>query len=284
MTDFTTALHALEERVDIALGSLEQNGRWAEALEIYHYAGAELDALGIPRADAAYRPGRKLRAYLYLREANALRALGRNDEAPPLGELELSAAMASGHRLSIAQAMFSLGSTCVATGDAARGFKLLDDSKAMFEHGSDNEHRQGLGWWYVIQADLSNANLASTSAEYALECAREALAILRPLENWPGIARAHGARAAAYERMGDKKAANVARAAEGMAKGIIDFMARQGLEPAQMTGNGHHDCAHEGHSPEECEHNYQRQASCSDSCQCHPPAARALEAQQAAAQ
>ena len=107
MVDLPEILRELETRTDEALGSLEQNGQWAEALAIYQSAGAEVDALGVARRDPAFRAVRKLRAYLYLREANALRALGRHAEAQPLAEQELSAAMASGHQLSIARAMFS---------------------------------------------------------------------------------------------------------------------------------------------------------------------------------
>jgi tetratricopeptide (TPR) repeat protein len=223
MTDYEQALGELEQRTDKALGALEQDGKWDEALEIYRGAGAEVDALALGRGEAAFKAARKLRAYLYLREANALRALGRHHEAAPLGELELSAAMASGDRLSIARAMFSLGSTCVANGDTQRGFKLLDDSKAMFEHGDDEHHRQGLGWWYIIQADLSNGGLAPTPADYALDCAGQALTILRPLKNWPGIVRAYAARAAAFQRQGDEPAARVARAAQEMARSMLDM-------------------------------------------------------------
>ena len=50
---------------------------------------------------------------------------------------------------------------------------------------------------------------------------RTALAILRPLNNWPGIARAHAARAAAYDRLGQARAAQVARAAEQMALAML---------------------------------------------------------------
>lgn len=223
MTDLATELGELENSTEAALGSLEQDNRWEEALEIYRAAGARVDTLlqGLARADPLYRPARKLRAYLYLREANALRALGRETEAAPLGELELSAAMASGEGLSIARAMFSLGATCLVNGQPERGLKLIEQSKAMFEHVDEPEYKQGLGWWYVIQADLSAAGLMATTAEYALECAQTALTLLRPLNNWPGIARAHAARAQAYDRLGDTRAAQVARAAEQMAAAMI---------------------------------------------------------------
>ncbi len=223
MTDPATQLGELEHRTHQALGTLEQDNRWEEALAIYRAAGAEADALvqGVPRSDPLYRPARKRRAYLYLREANALRALGREAEAAPLGELELSAAMASGEGLSIARAMFSLGTSCLVNGQPERGLKLIEQSKPMFEHVDDPEYRQGLGWWYIVQADLSAAGLVPTSAEYALECAQTALAILRPLHNWPGIARAHAARAHAYQRLGDTRAAQVARTAEQMALALV---------------------------------------------------------------
>ncbi|HLE26528.1 MAG TPA: hypothetical protein VI793_00320 [Anaerolineales bacterium] len=75
MPDYQARLKDFEQRTDDALGSLEQDNRWAEALAVYHSAGGEADALGIPKADPAYKEARRLRAYLYLREANALRVL-----------------------------------------------------------------------------------------------------------------------------------------------------------------------------------------------------------------
>ncbi len=225
MTDFTSLLEALEHRTDDALGSLEQDEQWAEALAVYQRAGAEIDALEIPRAAEAYKNARRLRAYLYLREANAWRALGRPAEAEPLGHLELEAAMASGDSLSIARAMFSLGATSLSNGEIERGLKFLDDSKPMFEHQEDFDHRQGLGWWYIIQADISNGNLARTEPQYALEMANKALEILRPLNNWPGIARAHAARAKASERLGDAETAKLARTAQKMAEEMIKVKA-----------------------------------------------------------
>ena len=221
LTDFAAQLHELEQRTDAALGSLEQDEKWAEALAVYRAAGVEVDALDIPRPDAAYKDARRIRAYLYLREANALRALGRSAEADPLGHLELEAAMASGDSITIARSMFSLGSTYLANGDLERGMKFMDASKPMFEHKDAHDHRQGLGWWYLIQADISNGGLARTGPQYAREMANTALEILRPLDNWPGIARAHAARAKACERSGDLETAKLARAAQKMAEEMM---------------------------------------------------------------
>ncbi len=225
MSDFQTLLHNLQQRTDETLDTLERENRWAEALELYHAAGAEVDALDIPRNDLAYRDAyreaRRVRAYLYLREANALRALGRPAEATTLGEKELEAALASGDGITIARSMFSLGGTYLANGDVERGLKFLDDSKPIFEHGDDYDHRQGLGWWYIIQADIRNADLVVDAPEAIIALADKALEILRPLKNWPGVARAHEARAKTFDRMGNTDAARVARTAQKMSEDML---------------------------------------------------------------
>ena len=222
---FEARLQDLQDRTDATLAALEQADRWDEALELYQLAGAEVDALAIPRNDppykGPYREAQRVRAYLYLREANALRALGRPPEAAALGDKELEAAWASGDMLSIARATFSLGSTCLANGDLERGLKLLDDSKGMFEHGQGEDFEQGLGWWYIIQADIRLGGFVSDTPPAILALADKALEMVRPLKNWPGVARAHAARARAYDLFGDVEAARLARAAEQMAQGLM---------------------------------------------------------------
>jgi tetratricopeptide (TPR) repeat protein len=231
MTDFETALQDLQARADSTIEALEQDNRWAEALELYRLAGAEVDALPIPRADpqykGAYREAKRVRAYLYMREANALRALGRPQEAAALGEKEVEAAWASGDMITIARSTFSLGGTCLANGEIERGLKLLDDAKGMFEHGQGEDFQQGLGWWHIIQADIRNNGMVNDSPEAALALADKALELLRPLKNWPGVARAHAARAQAYEKLNNPEQARLARAAEQMAQSLM----RSGREP-----------------------------------------------------
>ena len=66
MTDFEAALKDLQARTDSTLEALEQDQRWAEALEMYQLAGAEVEALPIPRDDpnykGAYREAKRVRA------------------------------------------------------------------------------------------------------------------------------------------------------------------------------------------------------------------------------
>lgn len=225
MTDFESTLKDLQARADSTVEALEQDNRWAEALEMYQLAGAEVEALPIPRGDAnykgAYREAKRVRAYLYMREANALRALGRPREAAALGEKEVEAAWASGDMITIARSTFSLGGTCLANGEMERGLKLLDDSKGMFEHGAGEDFQQGLGWWHIIQADIRNNGMVSDAPEATLALADKALELLRPLKNWPGVARAHAARAQAFEKLNNAEQVRLARAAEQMALSLM---------------------------------------------------------------
>jgi tetratricopeptide (TPR) repeat protein len=232
VTDHLARVRGLEQKAEETLDTLERENRWEEALGLYRLAGAEVDALDIPREDAAYadayREAKRVRAYLYLREANALRALGRAAEAAALGDKELESAMASRDSISIARAMFSLGATCLASGRIERGLKLMDDARPMFEYRDDDDHRQGLGWWYIIQADIRNAGIVSDSPQAVLALADKALDVLRPLKNWPGLARAHAARALAFEELGDPESARLARAAQTMAEATLRLQDQTG--------------------------------------------------------
>lgn len=219
------SLSEIEHRTEDALTALEQAERWDEALEVYRAAGEEVDNFVFSRKDPnekqAYREAKRIRSYLYMREANAYRALGRPQDAVKPSELSLETALASGDGISIARAMFSLGTTYMASGDKERGLKHFNDSKGMFEHATDEDHQQGLGWWYIIKADLRNKGYIEGPPQMALEAANKALELLRPLKNWPGVARAHEARAAAYDHMGDTHNAELARTAQKMAQEMV---------------------------------------------------------------
>jgi hypothetical protein len=69
-----------------------------------------------------------------------------------------------------------------------------------------------------LRADLANAHVTSGGAPEALEAARQALVLLEPLENWPGVGRAYAARAIAYEALGDMRSTESARQAQTVAE------------------------------------------------------------------
>ncbi len=223
MTDtLDHTLTEIETHAESALMMLEGMGRWEEALEVARMAGASVDELTIDRKTQRdlFKVAKRLRAYLYLREANALRALGRPAEVADLGEKELQAAMLSGHGLTIARAMISLGSTKLANGDLDNGTRLLNEAKPMLEHHDEPDHKQALGWWYILQADIRNSGLLADTPEAALALAEHGLALVRPLKNWAGIARAHQARAKALTKLGRAAEATQANQLADMALDI----------------------------------------------------------------
>ena len=80
-------------------------------------------------------------------------------------------------------------------------------ARDLFECGDSYDHQQGLGWYWILQADLTNAGMLSGEPAEVLAMAQRALEILEPIENWPGVARAYAARAAAHAQLGEEEAA-----------------------------------------------------------------------------
>jgi hypothetical protein len=54
----------------------------------------------------------------------------------------------------------------------------------MFENGNSYDHHQGLGWYWILQADLANAKIVEKPPSVVVEIADHALEILKPIENW----------------------------------------------------------------------------------------------------
>ena len=105
----------------------------------------------------------------------------------------------------------SNGTNLIVGGEIQRGLSLIKEARSLFEQGQSYDYRQGLGWYWILQADLGNAGLLGEQGPEATAAADRALEILLPLENWPGVARAHAARAQALESLGDSTAATAER-------------------------------------------------------------------------
>jgi hypothetical protein len=101
----------------------------------------------------------------------------------------------------------SNGTNHIITGAVGKGGELLEKARELFARGDSNDHRQGLGWYWILQADLANAGIIEREPAEVIEIAGRALETLKPIENWPGVARAYAARAKAHERLGDKEEA-----------------------------------------------------------------------------
>ncbi len=210
-----------EARIEEALWSLEMAEENDKALEAYHAVEVELesfltDPMGIVVAEA-----QRVLAYCLMREGNVLRVLGRSDEAGRLSEREIAAARASGDSITLARSLMSHGTNLLVGGNPDAGRRLLEEARHLFASGDSRDHRQGVGWCWILQADLMNAGLVSGDARDVMAAADRALAELLPIENWPGIARAHSARAQAHEQLGDSAAAEADRAAEREAEAKV---------------------------------------------------------------
>ena len=210
-----------EARIEEALWSLEMAGENDKALEAYRAVEVELesfltDPMGIVVAEA-----QRVLAYCLMREGNVLRVLGRSDEAGRLSEREIAAARASGDSIALARSLMSHGTNLFVGGNPDAGRRLLEEARHLFANGDSRDHRQGVGWCWILQADLMNAGLVAGDASDVMAAADRALAELLPIENWPGIARALSARAQAHEQLGDSAAAEADRAAEREAEAKV---------------------------------------------------------------
>ncbi len=207
MSEKLTVIKQYEDRVENALWSLEVHGDLDEALAVYQAVETDLEVLSISPDNPAYSECQRVLAYCLLRQSNILRQLGQKVEALAMGEREVSAARDSGDQLTLARSLMSNGTNLIVSGEMEHGQSMVEEARTLFEVGDGDEFKQGLGWYWILQADLGNAGMIDLQTEAVVDAADQALAILTPLENWPGIARAYASRAQAFHSLGDDAAA-----------------------------------------------------------------------------
>lgn len=211
MDEIPTQIKQLQEQIENALWSFEMAGENSQALAVYQDVETQLEALAISPGDPDYAEYQRVLADCLMREGNLLRQLGQPQEAMALGERELVAARACGDPITTARSLMSNGSNHILAGRVETAMGSLEEARSLFERGNSHDHRQGLGWYWILHADLINAGLIAGGPPEVIEAADRALAILLPIENWPGIARAYQARAVARERSGNLTAASADR-------------------------------------------------------------------------
>ena len=94
-----------------------------------------------------------------------LRAMQRISEAEQANQSELFYAEKSGDEIAFAQSLFSTGVQKISTGEKEKGLDYLEKAKAVFRTGNTVDHQQGLGWYWIIQADLANAGYTKLAGE-----------------------------------------------------------------------------------------------------------------------
>jgi len=195
---------SIENRIEEALHSLEMHEDIEQALTVYRSAESELNTLELSPEDPNYPEQQRVLAYCLLRQGNILRQLGEAEAAMAVSEREIAAARASQDKIMLARCQMSNGTNFIVAGDMDAGLRLLDEARVLFEQGDSYDHQQGLGWYWILQADLINAGLIEQDPSAVVVIADRALEILKPIENWPGVARAYAARAKANENLGNE--------------------------------------------------------------------------------
>jgi tetratricopeptide (TPR) repeat protein len=207
MAGISERIKEIEDQIEKALWELELHDELDKALEVYQDAQVKLEELGINPNDPDYPEQQRVVSYCLMRQGNLLRQKEKPREALALGEQEILAARASGDEITLARSLMSNGTNLIITGELEQGLMLLEEARELFEKGKTYDHKQGLGWYWILHADLANAKLVKREPAEVIEIATRALNILKPIENWPGVARAYAARGKAHEMMGHKQQA-----------------------------------------------------------------------------
>ena len=203
MTELSEKIKEIENQIEAALWASEVHDELEEALEVYREAETKLEALDITKENPAYAEQQRVLSYCLMRQGNILRQMEKPQEALVLGKREIAAARLSGDEITLARALMSNGTNLIVSGEINKGLGLIEEARKLFEKGDSYDHKQGLGWYWVLQADLANAGLVKKEPAEVIAIATRALDILKPIENWPGVARAYAARAKAHEKLGD---------------------------------------------------------------------------------
>jgi tetratricopeptide (TPR) repeat protein len=229
MTIVSEKIKEIEDQVEKALWGLELQDEFDKALKIYQDAELKLEELGICADSPEYGEQQRVLAYCLMRQENLLRQMEKPQEALVLSEREIAAARASGDDITRARSLMSNGTNHIVTGGLEQGLLLLEEARELFESGDSYDHRQGLGWFWILQADLANAGLVKREPSEVIEITTHALDILEPIENWPGVVRAYAARAKANERLGNEEQA---------AKDRLEQKEYEGRIEPEDEGNG----------------------------------------------
>ena len=219
MTEIIAIIKQCEDQIEEALWSLEVPGETEKALEAYRAEEVKLMELIIRPGEPAYPDQQRVLSYCLMRQGNILRQIGQPQEALGLSEREIVAARLSGDSITLARSLMSHGTNSIVGGEVKPGLAQIEEARALFEGGDSYDHQQGLGWCWILLADIANAGLIAKEPAEVIAMANQALAILMPIENWPGVARAYAARAHAYEKLGDNTAAAADRESRKLYEG-----------------------------------------------------------------
>ena len=222
MNDILAVINQCEKQMEAALWSLEAPGEMEKALAAYQQVEARLESLEIGDIHPAYPEQQRVLSYCLMRQGNLLRQMGQPQAALALSQREIAAARACGDTIALARSLMSNGTNFIVTGQQEKGLGLLEESRSLFASQDAYDYQQGLGWYWILQADLVNAGLVNKPPLEVVRAAGSALSILKPIENWAGVARALAARAQAFDRLGNAQAAEDDRLEQKRFEGMVE--------------------------------------------------------------
>ncbi len=222
MSENLDKVKAIENQIEAALWDAEVSEELEKALDAYQDAEAKLTALELEAGNPAYAEQQRVLSYCLMRQGNILRMLQRPQDALEIGMREITAARASGDEIALGRSLMSTGTNLIVAAKVKEGLTLLDGARVVFENGDSDDHKQGLGWYWILQADLANADLIVKQPAEVVEIASRALKVLEPIENWPGVARGYAARAQARQELGDAAGAAKDRQEQKLAESKIE--------------------------------------------------------------
>jgi tetratricopeptide (TPR) repeat protein len=221
MDETANTIKNIEAQIEKALWEHEVHNQLAEALQVYQEAENKLDNLGIDPSHPAYAEQQRVLSYCLMRQGNILRQQGKPEQALAMGEREIVAARISGDEITLARSLMSNGTNILISGKVDQGLNIVDEALKLFEKGDSYDHKQGAGWYWIMQADLANAGLIKKQPREVLAFANHALDLLTPIQNWPGVARAYAACAIAHEKLGEMDLAAKDRVVQQLAESKI---------------------------------------------------------------
>ena len=151
MDDIVGKINAYEKEIDSALESYEQNDSLDAALQVYQTVESKLLDLDLQSDHPRFPRMQAVLAYCLLREGNILRQSGQPQEAMLVSEREIAAARNSGDGITLARSLMSYGTTLMGQGNLDGGMPSIEEARHHFESGDSYDHRQGLGWYWILR-------------------------------------------------------------------------------------------------------------------------------------
>ncbi len=209
-----------EKRVDREGLVWEQKGDFGKAAEVYDQLLADVEGAS-PRNELEEKGKNAVTSYLLMRKAGILLETGNVGKGEQLMLRALQCAMQSGDSLVMARAQLGVGVFYASANRSEEGEKLLKSALQSFRKGTDYDSKQGYGWALL---NLGGFYRKQGKLTFAEENLLKAIARLKTIKNWVGVASAYEQKIKVDEARGDSELARKDLA------NAISFYEKQGMK------------------------------------------------------